>query len=71
MLKKQDTSNETFMGFVAPDLPKELEPPPQHFEEGVTVTTEHLLEVNLGDANQKNTFYGDIRITILVSDNFL
>ena len=33
------------MGVVAPDLPEEeLEPAPQHFDEGVTVTTEHLLE---------------------------
>ena len=52
VLKKRDASNETFVGVVAPDLSEdELEPAPQHFEEGVTVTTKHLLEVNLGDAS--------------------
>ena len=38
---------------------EELEAVPQHFEAGVTLTAEHLLEVDLGDADQKRpTFIG-------------
>ena len=60
VLKKQNACDKTFVGAVAPHLSEEeLEPAPQHFEEGVTVTTKHLLEINLGDANHKKpTFIG-------------
>ena len=41
------------------EFEEELEAAPQHFEEGVTLTAKHLLEVDLGDANQKRpTFIG-------------
>ena len=36
---------------------EELEAAPQHFEEGVTVTTEHLLEIDFGDAGQKRPIF--------------
>ena len=37
----------------------ELEPAPEHFEEGVTITVETLIEIDLGDASQKQpTFIG-------------
>ena len=41
------------------EFEEELEPAPQHFEEGVSLTAEHLLEVDLGDASKKRpTFIG-------------
>ena len=50
------------MGVVSTNVSEpeeELEAVPQHFEEGVTLTAEHLLEVDLGDAGQKRpTFIG-------------
>ena len=37
----------------------ELGPAPNHFEEGVTITAETLIEIDLGDASQKQpTFIG-------------
>ena len=55
-LKDKMINIEPFLGAITAnfsEFEEELEPAPQHFEEGVTLTTEHLLEVDLGDASQK------------------
>ena len=35
----------------------ELEPAPEHFEEGVTITAETLIEIDLGDASLKQPIF--------------
>ena len=61
-LERRDDRNKTFLGAITAnfsEFEEELEPAPQHFEEGVTLTAEHLLEVDLGDASQRRpTFIG-------------
>ena len=61
-LERRDDRQKTFVGAATSDFlefEEELEPAPHHFEEDATVTTEHLIEIDLGDASQKRpTFIG-------------
>ena len=62
MLEKRHDYSKPFLGAISfniSNFEEELIPAPQHFEEGVTLTVEQLVEIDLGTANQNRpTFIG-------------
>ena len=62
IIPRRGEKKQNFVGAVSANVvetEEELEVAPQHFEEGVTLTAEHLLEIDLGNSEQKRpTFIG-------------